>query len=65
MLVKFGAALYLSNPTHDLDESSTPPMTIDSDLQRHRETWHGFTQFVKFGSAAIALILIGMAVFLL
>jgi hypothetical protein len=40
-------------------------MTIDSELQRHRETWNGFTQFVKFGSAAVALLLIGMAVFLL
>lgn len=40
-------------------------MTIDSELQRHRETWHGFTQFVKYGSAAVAIILILMAIFLL
>ena len=40
-------------------------MTIDAELQRHRETWHGFTQFLKFGTAAVILLLVGMAIFLL
>jgi hypothetical protein len=40
-------------------------MTIDAELQRHKATWHGFTQFLKFGMTAVIIILAGMAIFLL
>ncbi|HZS82078.1 MAG TPA: aa3-type cytochrome c oxidase subunit IV [Stellaceae bacterium] len=40
-------------------------MTIDAELQRHKETWHGFTTFLKLGTAAVVVTLILMAIFLL
>lgn len=40
-------------------------MTIDAELQRHRETWVGFTHFIKYGTSAVVLVLVLMAVFLL
>jgi hypothetical protein len=40
-------------------------MTIDAELQRHRATWHGFTQFLKISTTLVVLVLIGMAIFLL
>ena len=40
-------------------------MTIDADLQRHRDNWNGFTQFVKWGTTAVIIVLVGMAIFLL
>jgi hypothetical protein len=40
-------------------------MTIDAELQRHRETWHGFTQFIKYSTIAVIILLVGMALFLL
>ena len=36
----------------------------DPELQRHRQTWLGFTRFLKISLVVIALILIGMAIFL-
>lgn len=40
-------------------------MTIDAELQRHRQDWDGFTKFVKYGTSAVILVLVLMAVFLL
>jgi hypothetical protein len=42
-------------------------MTIsaEADLQRHRQTWVGFCRFMKIMIAAIIVILVGMAIFLL
>jgi hypothetical protein len=40
-------------------------MTIDADLQRHRQIWNGFTQFLKIGTIAVVVVLAGMALFLL
>jgi Bacterial aa3 type cytochrome c oxidase subunit IV len=40
-------------------------MTIDAELQRHRATWHGFTQFLKIGTTIVIVVLAGMAIFLL
>jgi hypothetical protein len=40
-------------------------MTIDAELQRHREIWIGFTQFLKYGTSAVIILLILMAIFLL
>jgi hypothetical protein len=40
-------------------------MTFDADYQRHRQNWIGFTQFVKYGTSAVIIILILMAIFLL
>jgi hypothetical protein len=52
-----------------LDPAGTHPratfMTFDADYQRHRQNWIGFTQFVKYGTSAVILILILMAIFLL
>ena len=38
---------------------------IDPELERHRETWIGFTRFIRYALAVIILVLIGMAIFLL
>ena len=38
---------------------------IDPELERHRETWIGFTRFLRYGLALIIIVLIGMAIFLL
>jgi hypothetical protein len=40
-------------------------MTIDAELQRHRQDWVGFTKFIKYGTTAVVIVLIGMAIFLL
>ena len=40
-------------------------MTIDAELQRHKSTWHGFTQFLKIGTSVVIIVLVGMAIFLL
>lgn len=40
-------------------------MAIDLELERHKRTWQGFTLFVKIGSAAVALLLALMAIFLI
>jgi ABC-type microcin C transport system permease subunit YejE len=37
----------------------------DPELQRHRQTWIGFTRFLKISLIVVVLILIGMALFLL
>ena len=39
-------------------------MTIDAELQRHRTTWQGFTQFLKYGTGLVIIVLILMAIFL-
>jgi IS5 family transposase len=38
---------------------------IDPELERHRETWIGFTRFMRYALALIIIVLIGMAIFLL
>jgi len=38
---------------------------IDPEFERHRRTWIGFTRFIKYALAAIVIVLVGMAVFLL
>jgi IS5 family transposase len=38
---------------------------IDPELERHRETWIGFTRFIRYALAVIIIVLIGMAIFLL
>jgi hypothetical protein len=38
---------------------------IDPELERHRQTWVGFTRLIKYAIAIILIILIGMAIFLL
>ena len=37
----------------------------DQDIIRHQRDWEGFTTLVKVGIAAVIVVLIGMAVFLL
>ncbi len=38
---------------------------IDPELERHRQTWIGFTRLIRYALAIIVIILIGMAIFLL
>ncbi len=34
---------------------------IDPELERHRQTWIGFTRLIKYALAAIVIILVGLA----
>ena len=38
---------------------------IDPEFERHRETWIGFTRFIRYALGLIIFVLIGMAIFLL
>jgi IS5 family transposase len=38
---------------------------IDPEFERHRQTWIGFTRFIRYALAVIVIVLIGMAIFLL
>jgi len=38
---------------------------IDPELERHRQTWIGFTRLIKYSLAIVVIILIGLAIFLL
>jgi hypothetical protein len=38
---------------------------VDPQFQQHYRTWIGFTRLIKFGIAAMVVLLIGMAIFLL
>jgi len=40
-------------------------MAADQELQRHIDTWEGFTLLLKVSLAVIVLLLAGMAYFLL
>jgi hypothetical protein len=41
-------------------------MTVmDAELERHRQTWIGFTWFLKISILVIVVTLAGMAIFLL
>jgi hypothetical protein len=40
-------------------------MAMDQELQRHKEVWIGFTRLLKWAIAAIVIILLLMAFFLL
>jgi len=40
-------------------------MTMDQELQRHKEVWIGFTRLLKWAIAAIVVILLLLAFFLL
>jgi hypothetical protein len=40
-------------------------MAVDQELERHKETWIGFTRFMKWGVAIVVIVLLLMAFFLL
>ncbi len=40
-------------------------MTMDQELQRHKEVWIGFTRLMKWGIAIVVITLLLMAFFLL
>ena len=40
-------------------------MTVDQELQRHKEVWLGFTRLLKWAVGSIVIILLLMAFFLL
>ena len=37
---------------------------MDAEIERHRQTWLGFCRFMRIMVAAIVLLLVGMAIFL-
>ena len=37
---------------------------VDPEFERHRQTWIGFTRFLRYALAVIVIVLIGMAIFL-
>jgi hypothetical protein len=39
-------------------------MAQDTDFQRHREGWHGFTRLLTRGTVAVVILLALMALFL-
>jgi hypothetical protein len=38
-------------------------MTIDLELERHRQTWHAFTRLLKYGSITVVIVLGLLAIF--
>lgn len=38
---------------------------VDPELERHRQTWIGFTRFIKAALAVVVITLVLMAIFLL
>jgi len=38
---------------------------VDSEVQRHRQTWVAFTRFLTWSSVGVAVVLILMGMFLL
>jgi hypothetical protein len=40
-------------------------MSLDQDLLTHRATWLGFTRLLRWSVAAIIVVLVGMALFLI
>ena len=36
----------------------------DTELMRHQQIWHSFTNFVKFGTGAVLLLVLGLWFFL-
>ena len=40
-------------------------MSADSELQRHREDWHGFMRLTTYSAITVAVIVILMALFLI
>lgn len=38
---------------------------IDPDFERRRQGWIGFTRLIRYALAAIIILLIGMAIFLI
>ena len=39
-------------------------MTMDTDYERHRRAWVGFTRFLLWSTIVVVIILAGMAIFL-
>ncbi len=39
-------------------------MSVDSELQRHRQDWQGFMRLTVYSTATVAAVLILMALFL-
>jgi len=46
-------------------ENSTKPEFCEKELQKATKLWHTFTQWSKWGTAAIVIVLILMALFLI
>jgi hypothetical protein len=46
-------------------DSGEDRMAMQSEVDRHRQGWISFTQFIKWGTGIVVLILVLMAIFLL
>lgn len=40
-------------------------MSVDSELQRHQQDWHGFMRLTTYCGSTVVVILILMAIFLI
>jgi hypothetical protein len=50
---------------HGFSADEEEMAAIDPELERHRQTWIGFTRLIKYAIAVIVIILVGMTIFLL
>ena len=60
-LVRRRGRFYIINKKNPKFKARQKQMDNDS----HKKTWDGFTKFVLWGSAAVILVLVLMAIFLL
>jgi hypothetical protein len=40
-------------------------MAVDQELERHRQTWLGFSRLMRWAVGLVIIVLVGMALFLL
>jgi hypothetical protein len=40
-------------------------MAVDQELERHRQTWLGFSRLMRWAVGIVIVVLVGMALFLL
>jgi hypothetical protein len=40
-------------------------MAVDQELERHRQTWLGFSRLMRWAVGLVIAVLVGMALFLL
>ena len=61
-LVKRRGRVYIINKTNPKFKARQKQLM---DNENHKETWNNFTKFVTWGTVAVILILVLMAIFLL
>jgi hypothetical protein len=40
-------------------------MAVDQEVERHRQTWLGFSRLMRWAVGLVIIVLVGMALFLL